>query len=217
MKLHDVQRAAVELFSARGFAATGIREIGRQVNLNSATLYHYTGSKEDLLDSIMRLALLELEQAGREAVARSQNPLDQLGHLVGAHVGITAVNPLTSRVIDHELRALTLDRRAKMLEIRDSYEEVWTQVFAHGLANGAFQVTNIKITRLAIIEMCNGVANWYNPNGELPVLDIQKMLIDLSGRMIGVDCLWSRIDGELAPPERFSVEPISSSSEDSGG
>lgn len=217
MKLHDVQRAAVELFSARGFAATGIREIGRQVNLNSATLYHYTGSKEDLLEGIMRLALLELEHAGKAAVARSQDPLVQLGNLVGAHVGLTAVNPFTSRVIDHELRALTPDRLTKMLEIRDSYEEVWTQVFARGLANGAFQVTNIKITRLAIIEMCNGVANWYNPNGELNVLDIQRMLIDLSGRMIGVDSLSNKLDDELARPVRFSVEPISWSPDNTGG
>ncbi|WP_369293443.1 TetR family transcriptional regulator, partial [Nocardioides sp.] len=35
MKAEEVLQTAVRLFAQRGFAATGIREIGREVGLNS--------------------------------------------------------------------------------------------------------------------------------------------------------------------------------------
>ncbi len=56
MDLGRVQRAAVTLFATKGFAATGIRELGAEAGINSATLYHYVGSKESLLARSFGLA-----------------------------------------------------------------------------------------------------------------------------------------------------------------
>ena len=39
----------VALFAAKGFHGTGIRELADAAGLSSATLYHYMGTKEDLL------------------------------------------------------------------------------------------------------------------------------------------------------------------------
>ena len=49
MNIGKVQQAAVLLFARQGFAATGIRELGAAAGINSATIYHYVGSKESLL------------------------------------------------------------------------------------------------------------------------------------------------------------------------
>ena len=48
-----IMEAALKLFAAKGFEATGIREIAESVNLSSAALYHYIGTKDDLLFKIM--------------------------------------------------------------------------------------------------------------------------------------------------------------------
>ena len=48
-----IMEAALKLFAAKGFEATGIREIAEAVNLSSAALYHYIGTKDDLLFKIM--------------------------------------------------------------------------------------------------------------------------------------------------------------------
>ncbi|WP_197048757.1 helix-turn-helix domain-containing protein [Streptosporangium roseum] len=57
MGLEEIQQAAVGLFAQTGYAATGIRELGRAAGINSATLYHYTGGKEEILSGIMRSCL----------------------------------------------------------------------------------------------------------------------------------------------------------------
>src|SRR5665213_2134749 len=102
MALLDVQRAAVDLFSRRGFEATGIRELGAAVGLNSATLYHYAGGKQEVLAEIMRLCLDELLACGRAALTSSTDPMEQLAALIASHVGISALNPRTALVTDQE-------------------------------------------------------------------------------------------------------------------
>lgn len=210
MKLQDVQRAAVQLFAERGFAATGIRDIGREVNLNSATLYHYTGSKEDLLVTIMRSALQELLDVGRVATNISSDPVLQIGYLVATHVCVTAYNPLTSKVIDHELRSLSPENYRKLTSIRDSYEALWTAAFNRGIEQGVFTGPDYKISRLAMLEMCNGVANWFKHHGELSVREIQHHFVDLAGRMLGIGNLSAQLDWSQLGEVRFPVEPPTS-------
>ena len=209
MRIQEVQQAAVLLFAARGFAATGIREIGRVLHLNSATLYHYTGSKEDLLVGIMRMALENLSTTGQLAVARSDRPVEQLGYLVSSHVGLAALNPLTSKVIDHELRALSSQNQDALLVLRDDYEALWAGVFSRGLAYGDFGIdTDTKIARLALLEMCNGVANWFHADGPLTIVEIQERFVNLAGKMVGVDGLSEQLSEGQVKPVKIDVEPV---------
>ena len=134
--LGEIRRAAVTLFAERGFAATGIRDVGRAAGLNSATLYHYASGKEELLAGIMRAGLEELLRTGREAVAYGADPAVQLARLVAAHVANEAVNPLTSRVTDTEVRALTGGNRAEIIALRDAYEALVAGVLERGAARG---------------------------------------------------------------------------------
>jgi AcrR family transcriptional regulator len=183
--LERIQRAAVRLFAERGFAATGIRDIGREVGLNSATLYHYAGGKEELLVGVMRSCLEELLRAGRTALVHTADPAVQLVRLVRVHVATEAINPLTARVTDREVHALTGENHARVLGLRDDYESMFQQVLERGARTGQFQITDLRIVRLALLEMCNGVANWYRPGGRLSVPELQDSFAELSCRLVG--------------------------------
>jgi AcrR family transcriptional regulator len=205
--LREVQMGAVSLFASKGYAATGIRDLGQAVRLNSATLYHYTGGKEELLAGIMRGCLEELLRAGREAIATTAQPEIQLGRLVSTHVGLSAMNPLTARVTDHEIRALTPHKHEELIALRDDYESMFGQVLERGARSGVFRLTDLKVARLAILEMCNGVANWYQPTGELSVAQIQQRFVEYAGRLVGIDGLERRVDVHEYPPLLLPTEP----------
>ncbi len=181
----QVSRVAVGLFAERGFAATGIREIARAAGLNSATLYHYVGGKEELLTGVMRTGLEELLRTGREAFGHSADPAVQLARMVRAHVATEAVNPLTSRVCDHEVRCLTGHNRAVIVGLRDEYESLFQRTLEHGARTGQFQITDVPVARYALVEMCNGVADWYRPGGRLSVAELQDHFSELACRMTG--------------------------------
>lgn len=206
-KSDDVLRAAVRLFAAHGYAATGIRDLGREVGLNSATLYHYAAGKEELLETVMRTCTTELLAAATRAVASSDDPLVQLARLVRAHVGLSAVNPLTARVTDHELRALSQAKCAEMLALRDEYEVLFGKVLQRGARSGLFRLADVRITQLALLEMCNGVANWYRPDGRLGVAAVQDRFVELASRAVGAEPLSAADVGPREKPVRLISEP----------
>jgi AcrR family transcriptional regulator len=205
--LTEIRRAAVSLFAERGFAATGIRDVGRAAGLNSATLYHYASGKEELLAGIMRAGLEELLRTGREAVAYGADPAVQLARLVAAHVANEAVNPLTSRVTDTEVRALTGRNRAEIIALRDDYEALVAGVLSRGTAAGEFQITDLRVARLALIEMCNGVALWYRPDGRLSVPELQDRFVELACRLAGSRIVRRDEYGPPVTPLRLDSEP----------
>lgn len=197
----------MRLFAVRGFAATGIREIGREVGLNSATLYHYAGGKEELLLGVMRTGLAAQIRVGREAVEHSSEPTVQLARLVRAHVGMAAINPLTSRVIDGEVHALTGENRRLIVGLRDDYEALFQRVLERGARAGRFQITDLRVARFALLEMCNGVANWYRPAGRLSVAQLQDRFVELACRLVGAPAVHRADCGPEIVIPRLDSEP----------
>ncbi|MEO9137924.1 MAG: TetR/AcrR family transcriptional regulator [Jatrophihabitans sp.] len=206
MTLLDVHRAAVDLFSRRGYEATGIRELGAAAGVNSATLYHYAGGKQELLAEVMRLCLDELLDRGRIAQASSEIPTAQLAALIASHVGISALNPRTALVTDQEMRSLTEKRREVLTDVRDEYETLFTTVLARGAKDGSFDVSDVVLTRLALLEMCNGVAHWYRPGGRLGVQDVQRRFVEFGTRLVGAQGSepWT---GRLLEARVLDIEP----------
>lgn len=180
-----VRSAAVKLFASKGFHGTGIRDLAQEAELSSASLYHYMGTKEDLLVDIMRTALERLIGAAREAIAGSADPVRRMSALVAVHVLAHAVGPAETRVVDNEVDALTPAARAPVVALRDDYERLWATAIEDGIAAGVFHTTHPVPTRLALLEMCSGVARWYSPAGPLTLEQLAGHYAELVLRALG--------------------------------
>ncbi len=180
-----VRAAAVKLFATKGFHGTGIRDLAQEAELSSASLYHYMGTKEDLLAEIMHTALNRLLDAAREATAGRPDPVDRLRTLVALHVLAHAVGPAETRVVDNEVDVLSPAAREPVVALRDAYERLWAAAIDEGVAAGVFHTEHPAVTRLALLEMCSGVARWYSPRGPLPLDHLAEHYAELASRALG--------------------------------
>lgn len=208
MNLGHVQQAAVSLFAKQGFAATGIRELGAAAGINSATIYHYVGSKEDLLVSIMRDCLNEMIRSGSEALRASAEPAIQLAGLISSHVGFTGTNQFTARVAEYEMRALSEANGPAMQGLRDEYESLFAQVLERGTRVGDFNTDDLTMARLAIMEMGTGVAHWYRQDGRLALEEVQQYFVNMAFRILAADA--SVLEGVdfIMATRRLESEPV---------
>lgn len=179
-----IEEAALSLFAAKGFEATGIREIADRAGVASSALYHYVGSKDELLVEIMTSSMIQLIRTASQALEVAHDAPTQLAALVRTHVGFHAADPLRSRVSDDELRALTVEARARVMALRDRYEQLWIDVLERGVRAGSFRLSHDKITRLALLEMCNGVVHWYSPEGPMSPAEVADVMADLALSMV---------------------------------
>lgn len=182
-----IRAAAVTLFAARGFAGTTTRELADAAEIWPSVLYHYVGTKEELLEDLLvngtRL-LLDLAE-------RTVQPLDtaarKLAALVTVHVMVQVLEQDLARVIDQEAKSLGAGRRERVLDLRDRYEEIWKQIIRQGMSEGVFDPVDAHLTRLALLEMCNGVTHWYVEGGRLSLEQVAERHADLALDMVGAN------------------------------
>src|SRR4051794_12955351 len=78
----ELVQAAARVFAERGYDRTAMPELGERLGLAAGSLYHYFGSKEQLLIRICDQLMDPLiEQAGA-LLARGEPPADALRGLV---------------------------------------------------------------------------------------------------------------------------------------
>ena len=105
---------------------------------------------------------------------------------------------------DAEIRSLDPPNRARIVRLRDAYEELWKDVIRRGVEAGDFHVSDQKLFRLAAIQMCNGITYWYSPAGDISLPAIADEIAGFCLAMAGYGSSqsWStRLPGRLATEE----------------
>ena len=95
--------AAERLFSMRGFAATTIKQIGAEADVNSALLYYYFADKETLYREVLGRLIAGLITAGGKAFDEARSPEDAIRSLVRVQSATLGSTPYAARLIAREL------------------------------------------------------------------------------------------------------------------
>lgn len=160
-----IRTATLTLFSERGFSATGIRDIAEAAGISTSLLYHYSRSKQELLQQLMAEGVdRHFESSGR-ALALANGPAESLFALVAVHLLVPYSNPLMARLIRLETRELSAAAREDLQAKREASDERWTGVLEQGTAAGVFTIGDIGLAGRLLRRMCTGTTSWLSPGG----------------------------------------------------
>ncbi|MFC7494638.1 MULTISPECIES: TetR/AcrR family transcriptional regulator [unclassified Nocardioides] len=179
-------RAAVEAFGARGFHGTTTRDISTAAGMSPAALYVHHRSKEELLHELARVGHERVLAMVRDSVARSDEPVQQLGDLVEDFVRDHAVVHTGARVINYELAALSEEHLAEIVGIRHEIDLEVRDVIDRGVAGGVFSTPDPHMTALAILSLGVDVARWFRDEGRWSPDQVAAHYRVLALRMVGV-------------------------------
>lgn len=171
-----LMKSARSLFSQKGYAAVGIREIASKAGVTIGTLYYYAPSKEGLFLRLVVDSYTVSTKALQAAVDQEDDFVSKLKALVASHI--------MNEVHDHDLWTLAMaskgslspEGKASFQAARDKFEDVWRSVIDGGVESGEFRIANPKIARMSLIKICNGVADWFNPAGELTLSEVSDVI-----------------------------------------
>jgi len=171
---------AARLFRTKGYAATGVREIAASVGIESASLYHHVGKKEDLLYELCVDTLTIARRALREAVSGETDPIERARALVRVHVLTSLANQDKHTATLVELRSLSSERRAEVLRLRRAYEAAIRRVIKELQAAGALRDDiPAKHLTLSLLGLLNWPVFWYRPDGELTPAQIADYMASM--------------------------------------
>jgi AcrR family transcriptional regulator len=175
---------SAQVFAQRGYHATGIMELCAANDLGKGALYHYIGSKEELLAAIHNRVMDEV-MAGAERVAEAGgSPSQQLAMLGDEILDVIHRYPDHVWVFLHEFPALTGERAEEFRIRRRTYERQVEAVLRAGVEAGEFRDLDPRLTTLAWLGMHNYTYLWLKPGGSLSARDVAKPFAEIFMRGI---------------------------------
>jgi AcrR family transcriptional regulator len=159
---------AAKLFWTKGYASTTTREIAAVLGVQKASLYHHVSSKEDLLYEICLASLGNIHETVQAAVAAVEDPFERVRSLIRSHVAAMLVDQDKHSTMLTELRALSGERRAEIVALRDNYEEIVRSVLAGAQRAGELRDDiPVKHLSLSLLNLLNWAIFWFQRDGDL--------------------------------------------------
>ena len=182
-----VEEAAIRLIARHGFAAVSMRQIAREVGVQAGALYLYTPDKQSLLNDIMRGHMEHLLQSWAAVTPDDEmSAIDRLERFVRFHIDYHIRRPEKVFIAYMELRNLDPDNFAEIERLRRNYERIVEDILSAGADEGAFLLSDVRLTTLAMIAMLTGVSTWYRTGGRLPADAIAGRYVDMAFRLVGL-------------------------------
>ena len=157
----EIIDTSAQVFARRGYHATGLTELCAANDLGKGALYHYIGSKEELLAAIHDLVMDDVIAAADRALETGGSPPEQLVLLGDALLDIIARYPDHSRVVLHEFPALTGERAERFQARRRQFEQRVEAVLQAGVESGDFRGVDPRLTSLAWLLTAGEVAKMF--------------------------------------------------------
>lgn len=176
-KRYDLRRqemvfAAARSFAARGYDQTTMQDLAASMGLATGALYHYFGSKEQVLISICDQLMEPLLVRARELVLDDEPPRDSLRSLVRLWV---------ANVIEHRDHMLvfqqerhTIESGAQWRGVRESrkaFERLVEHALREAHATGPARIPT-RLALVSLLGMVNHTAQWYRPRGRFSAEEI---------------------------------------------
>ncbi len=181
----DVVSAAGRLFAERGYQATSMRDLGKELGMLGSSLYAHVESKQDLLVEVVEEGARLFQDSADRALARGETATAKLRGLVSGHIDVVLDNRDVVRTFLNEARMLDHEHRARVIAARDVYEAAFRDVIAEGEAEGTIRAdVDPKIASILILSVLNAVERWYRPDGEVDRAGLVETIV--SSTMKGI-------------------------------
>ncbi|MFE6389771.1 TetR/AcrR family transcriptional regulator, partial [Nocardiopsis dassonvillei] len=187
--------AATRLFASNGYEGTSVQEVVAAAGVTKGAMYHYFGSKDDLLYEVYaRVLRMQTEHLVR--IASRDEPVADRVHAAAADVIVTSVANLDDTVIFfRSMHQLSDDKQRAVRAERRRYHEIFRDMVAQGQDEGVFR-TDVSADLVVnyFFGSVHHLSTWYHPGGALSGEDVGRHFADLlvAGLRPGSFYRWSR-------------------------
>lgn len=173
-------RAATELFRRLGYERTTVRDLAREIGIQSGSIFHHFRSKQDILHAVMEenirisIARLEAAQDGH------CDPRDRLRAICCAELeSINGTSQDALSVLVFEWRCLDDASRRKLLDLRAGYERIWTDALA--ALRPDLPGDEVFVLRRLLAGAVSWTHTWYRADGRLDLDQLAERIVGMAG------------------------------------
>jgi AcrR family transcriptional regulator len=175
-----ILEAAMNRFAEYGFNATTVRQIADDVDILSGSLYHHFATKEEMLDEIIRQAVMRLHDVMVRIAAAPQAAESRLVALILATLRELTAHQAVHAILFFERKFIRRSPDFAYVNAtrRETYDG-WRKVMDDGVRDGQFRSElDVFFTISTISRMLNTGADWYRHEDGSPIDTLATLSLD---------------------------------------
>ncbi len=184
-RANEILAVAARLFFEKDYNSVGMRSIASAAGVRGASLYHHFKSKEEMLYRIV-LEVTRDYIYDHLPVLDSPSPhASRLRELVRQHVTYFWAHRYGMSVGLREMHNLTPDHFAEVQVHRLLYQRRIQEFVSDGVRAGEFTSDDPGLAGIAILDMMNGINDWFKASGRLGIDEVAERYGQLVLRTVG--------------------------------
>jgi AcrR family transcriptional regulator len=183
--------AATELFSAKGYRGTSMRDLGDALGLHAGSLYVHIRSKEDVLYVIIDRISSVYERYMKEITSSDLPPVEQLREVARNTLTLIGENSQAAKVYFHEWKNLSPRRQQKIIARRELFHTSVRGIIRGCVKDGTFRPVDDKLAAYALESMFSWTYQWYSPSGPLSPTEVADSFMNFV-----IEGLTSRVENQ---------------------
>jgi len=178
-RLEEVLHSAANIFFAKGFHATSIEDVARDVGMLKGSLYYYIKSKEDLLFRLLMAGIEDGDAFIAQQIDVHGDPAAQLQQAIRAQIDYIVQNRVPFGLFLHEFDSLSGKRQHKLISVMSRYNSRFVDLVRRGQQQGKLVDGEPWIIVNGILGMCNWLYRWYDPDHEADPERIKDIFVKI--------------------------------------
>jgi TetR/AcrR family transcriptional regulator, cholesterol catabolism regulator len=153
----QILRGAAALFIRQGYLNTSVRDIAGELGMNVATLYHYVGSKNNILGLFHEYTMSVINRFAEktQAVLNNMEPQRALKYVIREYMKWVDEYQDLTVFWYQEAKNLT-PAQFKALKLQEEYTiEVFRMILERGIKSGKFKIKDSAMAANNIVVLCD--------------------------------------------------------------
>jgi len=169
--------AARKLFYEKGYHATSLKDLAKEIGTATSIIYYYFKNKEELLLRIYEGTLDETIDDLSKIAESDMTTTEKMTEIIKYHGRFAMENQTWSKIFFEEESALPYDFQKSILKKKQQYNKIIEDIYSKGIKEGVFKPTpDLRIIVNSILGMYIWAYKWYRPDrGDDPEKIAQQM------------------------------------------
>ena len=161
-RLEEVLQSAANIFFAKGFHASSIEDVARDVGMLKGSLYYYIKSKDDLLFQLLLAGIEDGDAFIARQIDVAGDPVEQLERAIRAQIDYIIQNKVPFGLFLHEFDSLSGKRQHKLISVMSRYNSRFVELVRRGQQERKLIDGEPWLIVNGILGMCNWLYRWYD-------------------------------------------------------
>ena len=163
---------SAHLFRNKGYERTTVRDLAAAVGIQSGSIFHHFKSKDEILRSVMEETIVYNTALMRAALDKVDTVRERVLALIRCELqSIMGGSGEAMAVLVYEWRSLSAEGQARVLALRDVYEQLWLQVLGEAKEAGYIK-GDVFVTRRFLTGALSWTTTWFRAQGSMSLNEL---------------------------------------------